>query len=717
MTDTNAIIQQVLAKNGKKTFIQTTLDFNKSKENPIVQEVILSRSERLKLQRQVKISTIELASLNCVKSSLPYLLPHQHEDVVNAEKWVYLLKEKGIMFTNGTGSGKALCLDTPIITDKGWVKMRDIKVGDILYGSDGNPCNVIGVFPQGEVNMYRMTFSDGTSADCCEDHLWEVEDIKDRQSFAWFKKQKRRPQVLSTKQIIEKGLRITSYNRINFNIPIVKPINYYEKEFYINPYLLGVILGDGSIKYNGVVIANSEKYIHDKIMDFLPSSFSSTDIDKKRMNSHFAIVTKRGYKNPILNELRVLGLHGHGSETKFIPKQYLLGSIEQRISLLNGLMDTDGYVNKKGVGVFYYTISNSLKDGVRELIESLGGIVSVTVKKSPKYTYKGEIRYGQDCFILCVKMPPEINPFSLPRKRYLVVPKTKYVPVRYITEIESIGRKEAQCISVDSEDKLFAINNYILTHNTIMTGGLLQRQKVDTLIITTTDKKNLDWQEELKLLGLNVYKLESVVDKGRKGINVTTYANFRQNEDIQEREWGIVVYDECHNVMQNEQGKETFCLQAHRKTTNHSTVIRINAERNICGKEPEGQRELLSWTRIVQLSSTEINNEIERLGKLTKVIFLSATPFSYHKNLEYADGYLFDMGSDERIADLPSEKDMFFIDNFGYRFEKGKLLEPDVGTDVNTMEREFADKLLSSGAMSTRKIQLQYDYSREFIKL
>ena len=119
----------------------------------------------------------------------------------------------------------------------------------------------------------------------------------------------------------------------------------------------------------------------------------------------------------------------------------------------------------------------------------------------------------------------------------------------------------------------------------------------------------------------------------------------------------------------------------------------------------------------MQLKSTEIKEEIERLSKLTKEVFLSATPFSYHKNLEYADGYLFDMGSDERISDLPSEKDLFFIDNFGYRFEKGKLLEPDVGTDVNTMEREFADKLLSSGAMSTRKIQLQYDYSREFIKL
>ena len=69
------------------------------------------------------------------------------------------------------------------------------------------------------------------------------------------------------------------------------------------------------------------------------------------------------------------------------------------------------------------------------------------------------------------------------------------------------------------------------------------------------------------------------------------------------------------------------------------------------------------------------------------------------------------------VNDLPSEKEQFYIDNFGYRFEKNRLLEPDVGTDVSCLEREFADKLMSSGAMSTRKISLPYDYSREFILL
>lgn len=195
----------------------------------------------------------------------------------------------------------------------------------------------------------------------------------------------------------------------------------------------------------------------------------------------------------------------------------------------------------------------------------------------------------------------------------------------------------------------------------------------DVLIVVPSNKKCLDWIEELSLFRVKCKQIENITDRGNQGVYVTTYANFRQNNRLQDRDWDMVIYDESHNIMSNERGELTNCLEAHRKTTSK-----------------EG----------------------------TKVIFLSATPFPYVKNLEYADGYLFNMGDDKRVVnDLPSDKEQFYIDNFGYRFEKNKLLEPDVGTDVSSLEREFADKLMSSGAMSTRKISLPYDYSREFILL
>jgi superfamily II DNA or RNA helicase len=222
-------------------------------------------------------------------------------------------------------------------------------------------------------------------------------------------------------------------------------------------------------------------------------------------------------------------------------------------------------------------------------------------------------------------------------------------------------------------NKAILFTNGTGSGKTICAAGIaFRRQQANILIITPSDKKSKDWIEELSLLSIRVYQLEGIKDAG-KIINVTTYANFRQNQRVKERPWDLVFYDECHNIMSNEKGEPTYCLEAHRQATKNEQ---------------------------------------------TKVVFLSATPFSYVKNLEYADGYLFNMGSDKRyVDDLPSDKEQFYIDNFGYRFEKNKLLEPDVGTDVSKMERDFADRLMSSGAMSTRKISLPYDYERKFILL
>lgn len=249
----------------------------------------------------------------------------------------------------------------------------------------------------------------------------------------------------------------------------------------------------------------------------------------------------------------------------------------------------------------------------------------------------------------------------------------------------------------------------------ILGAGIIFRHQGNVLLIVPSNKKCLDWQEELRFLNLRGHILESIKDKGKQGINITTYANFRQNTSLQQRRWDIVIYDECHNIMSNEQGKETFCLQAHRKTTHHHTFIRDNAETFVAGRRPTKETEVYEYNKRVNRLYVEIDEEVERLKVMTKVIFLSATPFPYIENLEYADGYLFEMGSDKRIEDLPSDRDLFFMDNFGYGFDKGKLIRPETGVDVNKMEREFADKMLSSGAMSTRKIQLDYDYSREFI--
>lgn len=287
------------------------------------------------------------------------------------------------------------------------------------------------------------------------------------------------------------------------------------------------------------------------------------------------------------------------------------------------------------------------------------------------------------------------------------------LPYLLPSQQEDVVKAERWLYKMNNKAILFT--NVVGSGKSLLGGGIMFRHYGNILLVVPSNQKCLDWQEELKCLSLKSHILESIKDKGNKGINITTYANFRQNTKIQQRDWDMVFYDECHYIMSNEQGKETNCLQTHRKTTNHATFIREKSQVNVCGEKPKTEGDILKYNQLLKLKSDEINAEIKRLENFTKVVFLSATPFPYIENLEYADGYLFEMGDDKRVEGLPSEKDLFYMDNFGYSFEKGRLVRPETGVDVSALEREFADKLLSSGAMSTRTIELNMDYSREFI--
>jgi len=231
-------------------------------------------------------------------------------------------------------------------------------------------------------------------------------------------------------------------------------------------------------------------------------------------------------------------------------------------------------------------------------------------------------------------------------------------------QVEDVQKAEERLYVQDEAGILFT--NQTGTGKTIVGAGLIKRSlklfpNEPILIVTPTDKKCKDWILECSYLGIRVYQLQDTRDAGRL-VSTTTYANFRENIPLQCRKFQYIIYDECHKIMQNGLGKETSALEAHRRTANPSNS--------------------------------------------TKVVFLSATPFAYVQNLEYADGYLFKMGNRAK----------FLMDNFGYTLlEDGKLMQPAIGVDVGILEREFADRLIKSGAMSTRKIKIPFDYSREFV--
>jgi predicted ribonuclease YlaK len=356
------------------------------------------------------------------------------------------------------GVGKAQPLDSLLLTPNGYITMGEVKVGDKVCGSDGNFHNVTGVFPQGQKDVVKVIFSDGSEVECCKEHLWNTKTEHQRNR----KSSEQTFTTKSTQQIMD--TLVGHDGRKNHSIPVVEPVEFSEKTLTVDPYVLGVLLGDGGISQRSIVVSTKDQQILELLQERLEENCEIKKVPNA--NCDYRIIYSTIKNNILSDKLLNLKLKGTKSNSKFIPQIYKLGSIKQRIELLQGLLDTDGYISKNG-SVFFYTVSDQLASDVVEIVNSLGGIVKSSVKY-PKYTYRGEVRNGQKCNVLCICLPNNIMPFKLERKMLLVKDRIKYFPTRYISDIIEVGQKECQCISVDAPDSLYVTDNFILTHNTLL---------------------------------------------------------------------------------------------------------------------------------------------------------------------------------------------------------------------------------------------------------
>ena len=360
-----------------------------------------------------------------------------------------------------TGVGKSLPNSEPVLTPNGWVKMGDIKLGDKIIGSDGNEQYVIGVYPQGVRSIYKVEFTDDTFVNCDEEHLWSVNTLNMRTAKTRVKgesvyKPNYGYKVVKTSDMMSS---IKKNGRYNYRLPVVSPINFNEKEVLINPYLLGLLLGDGSICESGVRISTKDDELFDNI-SYLNEHSSFNEYFRTETKSIKSINLKSGIKQR-LNEY---GLLNKKSNNKFIPKDYLYNSVKNRVSLLQGLMDTDGYVNKNST-VQFTTISEQLCNDVRELVLSLGGTVKINTKV-PKYVYNGVKKEGQLAYTITMSFANDIVPFKLLRKVSKYYKRKKYLEQKYVKAITYSHNEEATCIKVSNPDELFVTRDYVLTHNT-----------------------------------------------------------------------------------------------------------------------------------------------------------------------------------------------------------------------------------------------------------
>lgn len=358
--------------------------------------------------------------------------------------------------------GKAQPLDAQVLTPRGFVPMWSIREGQLVIGADGKPHRVTGVYPQGEKEVFRVTFSDGSSTECCDEHLWFTTTVRDRK--------RGEPGSVKSLKEIRRTLRYGGKDRRpNHWIPWVEPVEFEGAELPLHPYLLGLYLGDGTS--GGMVrIHNPEPDIQARVAELLDEH----DVASVAADGMTCTVRRAQRSNQVSRTkmvIKALGLSGLRAEEKFVPEPYLYASPAERLALLQGLFDTDGYVNTH-TSIEYTTVSRELARAVQFLARSLGGRATIH-EKEPTYTYKGEVRQGQLAYRMNVSFDNGITPISSEKHLARWRP-TKRNSARRIVSVEAVGVKPCQCIRIDSPDHLYVTDDFIVTHNTALALGVAQ---------------------------------------------------------------------------------------------------------------------------------------------------------------------------------------------------------------------------------------------------
>lgn len=275
---------------------------------------------------------------------------------------------------------------------------------------------------------------------------------------------------------------------------------------------------------------------------------------------------------------------------------------------------------------------------------------------------------------------------------------------------------------------------------------LAEQGKNNVLIVTPNDQINMQWVSAAKdYFDLMITPLEGIKDAG-KGATITTYANMQQNNAIVKRDWDLVIADESQNLMNNEKGEATGALQKLRAITFNKrglyerakVLLRTDEEKrldkelddvNRALRKDNDNTELVAKRETLQSKLHELSQEhaesdrksIEEWEKIPdsekpKTVFLSATPFAYDKDIDYAEGYLFNYPeSDGSGYNSGNGREQFMMQHFGYSMRYNKLTRPDAQVDNRVMEVQFHEWLKKEGALSGRQLDIDRDYNRGFL--
>ena len=418
-----------------------------SKINAVEYYNNLSEAEKVEFQDQLKKKKLRdnYASYVQYIYGENYIMTKFHKTLCAICQNVVERVEKGqqvrVLLSTPPQVGKLLSNETPVLTKNGWKNHGDLKVNDYVVNQYGEFVRVKNVFPKNYANK-KITFTNGEQIECHENHEWLVYD---RFAHKW--------QIKETKAIeknYEENHLIGRGHRYTYQLPIKEFLVGSEKELKVNPYVLGVWLGDGK-RDCGTICACQNDII-------------TLDECRKEYTKGFNLIHKTTgviYQN--FNGL-VSDLHNYGlcdkkqGNKKFVPQEYLTASLRQRLELLAGLIDTDGTVDKKHHRIVFTTSDKELRDSFCELVSTFGWRTTI-VEKQPTLSSSGiqgkkpywEIGFNPTTFIPCRIERKQLTTFSKQRKIS-------------ICKIEDIEPKQGNCIEV--EGGIYLVGKSMLpTHN------------------------------------------------------------------------------------------------------------------------------------------------------------------------------------------------------------------------------------------------------------
>lgn len=482
------------------------------------------------------------------------------------EGLTYMINHANCINGCSMGLGKAQPLDMIIYTEKGPCLFGDLKEGDKIFGSDGQLQVVEHIYPQGKKECYKVVFSDDSQVECCDDHLWTL----------WYGKtngyKSRKLKTVSLKEIMQTGLRgkgvdqDKSYYRHNhgvywWRLPMIKEMNFPSKETSIDPYIIGYLLGDGCLRRNRIMVTIAHQD-QEEVFKRLHFEENVTWNENAKGSIDFNLCGKDMSK--IRERLDSYGLMNKCAHEKEIPVEYLYNTAEVRLSILQGLIDSDGYVSKNGL-IEFACVSKKLTEQVAFIAKSLGGTSRKIWSMKTHYKDKdGKIIECKDVYRTVLKLPKKFLPCRLSRKVKLLK-ENRQEPCRAIKSIEYVGEKEMQCIKVSNKDALYASGeDIILTHNTRQTIAFVElldlfpciivcpstvktswerewkrcNPKRTLHILDSKSSKNVDWEVDVTVINYD-FLFEKNSDGDKKDVKI------RYGEELL-KDWEALILDEVH---------------------------------------------------------------------------------------------------------------------------------------------------------------------------